>query len=208
MQHGGHHPCKVTSARYLVRARSLTSASARQRPACPGPPRNAIFLSCPCGCRACRRPGGLGRRLRAGAVPGPVMPARAMPAGRFRVLGRHAVTVPAGRPDAATRPAGAVLAAAGYPWGVPGGGAVLRRLPGAVAGRLPGRPQAYVRASGGQRTRARTSSRMAVMASWLGASTLRRSKGSVLEGRRLNQRPSPRLTVSPSSRSLDTPGRA
>ena len=93
----------------------------------------------------------------------------------------------------------------------PGGGAAACRLPGLSAGRFIddlGDSERVRTRAGGQRTRARTSSRMAVMASWLGASTLRRSRGSVLEGRRLNQQPSPRLTVSPSSRSLVTPGRA
>ena len=44
----GHLACKVTGARGPARARPLTSASAPQRPAPPGLPRNAIFLSCPC----------------------------------------------------------------------------------------------------------------------------------------------------------------
>ena len=147
MQRGGHLRCQVTSARGPARARPLTSASARQRPTCPGLPRNAIFLSCPCGCRACRRPGGLVRRLRPAAVSDLAVPASAVPAGgRPRVPGRHAVTAPASRPDAATRPAGAAPAAAGDPWGGPGGRAALRRSPGARRAAFPA-AQACVRAS-------------------------------------------------------------
>lgn len=99
--------------------RPLTSASARQRPARPGLPCNAIFLSCPCrllclsparrageAFAACRSPwpghaGSRHARLLADPVRRPAI----------------AVTGSAGRPDAATPPAGAVLAAAGHPWG-------------------------------------------------------------------------------------------
>ena len=133
-----------TSARDPARARPLTSASARHRPTRPRLPRNAIFLSCLrrllCllsarrageAFAACRSPWpghGGSRYDRCWPIPcaGPAI----------------AVTGPAGRPDAATRPAGAVLAAAGHLWRRPGGGATLRRLPGAAAGRLPGHPQA------------------------------------------------------------------
>jgi len=44
--HIGQLSCSVTSARDPARARPLTRASARQRPARPRLPRNAIFLSC------------------------------------------------------------------------------------------------------------------------------------------------------------------
>ena len=201
-------------ARDPARARPLTSASARQRPARPGLPRNAIFLSCLRRLLCLLSARRAGEAFAACRIPWPghggSRYARCWP---IRCAGppwspgqRAARTPPRG-------PAGAVLAAAGHPWGRSRRRGHAAPLTGRGGG-PPSRPSAGVRrrrACGlrdGQRTRARTSSRMAVMASWLGASTLRRSRGSVLEGRRLNQRPSPRLTVSPSSRSVVTPGRA
>jgi hypothetical protein len=73
-----------TSARDPARARPLTSASARQRPARPRSPRNAISLSCPCGCCACCRPGSLERRLR--PPPSPVGVSSSAPGGHFTFM--------------------------------------------------------------------------------------------------------------------------
>ena len=137
MQRGSHLRCKVTSPRGLARTRPLTSASARQQSACPGLPRNAIFLSFPCGYPACRRPGGLMRRLPPAAVSDPVVPASAVPAaGRFRVRGD---AMPSPRQRAARTPPRGPLArpraAAGHPFPAAGPRCAAHRaaLPAAQA---------------------------------------------------------------------------
>jgi hypothetical protein len=62
MQRSGHLPCKVTPRPRPGASTALTSASARQRPARPGLPRDVISLSCPC------RPLCLGPTRRAGGA--------------------------------------------------------------------------------------------------------------------------------------------
>ncbi len=123
-------------------------------------------------------------RADSGQFPGTPRPHRGCPPRRVRP---H-------RPDAERRscPVAGRRSAAGF-----------RGQPGNRATGRPGRRGG----AGGQRSRARTSSRRASMACWSGASTLSRSSGSVLEGRRLNQRPPPRPTVRPSSRSRVAPSR-